>query len=47
MVLPPSRHTLTRPDPGKRRKHEAALARVLPTVAPTRLRMEAFLHGRG
>ena len=46
-VLPPSRHTLTRPEPDKWRKHEAALARVLPMVEPTRLRMEAFLHGLG
>ena len=43
-TLPPSRHTLTKPEPDKWRKHEDVLSRVLPMVEPTRLRVEAFLQ---
>ena len=39
-----SRHTLTLPDPEKWSQHEAALARVLPSVEATRLRAERFLR---
>jgi hypothetical protein len=41
--LPLSRHTLTPPDPDKWRKHEAAIARVWPMVAPTLARAERFM----
>ena len=41
--LPLSRHTLTPPDPDKWRKHEAAIARVWPMVAPTLARAERFI----
>lgn len=46
-TLPPSRHTLTKPEPDKWRKHADALSRVLPMVEPTRLRVEAFLQRLG
>lgn len=40
--LPLSKTTLTRPDPDKWRKHEAAIARVMPSIAPTVERAERF-----
>jgi len=45
--LPLSRHTLTPPDPDKWRKHEVALARVLPSVAATQERAERFVREAG
>lgn len=44
--LPLSRHTLTPPDPDKWRRHEAAIARVLPLLETTRLRAEALAASR-
>ena len=41
-ALPLSRHTLTPPDPDKWRKHEAAIARVMPSIARTVERAERF-----
>lgn len=41
-ALPLSRHTLTPPDPDKWRKHEAAIGRVLPSIAATIERAERF-----
>lgn len=43
--LPNSRHTLTPPDPGKWRKNEALLARVLPGVESIAARARKFLAG--
>ena len=42
-TLPLSRHTLTPPDPDKWRKHEASLARIMPTIAATMARAEHYL----
>jgi hypothetical protein len=41
-ALPLSRHTLTPPDPDKWRKHEAAIERVMPSIARTVERAERF-----
>lgn len=43
-ALPLSRYTLTPPQPDKWRKHEAALAPVLPTVAAAKARAERFFE---
>jgi hypothetical protein len=38
--LPPSRHTLTPPDPDKWRRHQADIGRVLPALEPTWQRLQ-------
>jgi hypothetical protein len=42
-ALPLSRHTLTPPEPGKWRRYEVAITRVLPTIEAARARAEHML----